>query len=470
MVKAVAGGGGRGMRPVTDAAELAAAFERCASEAKAAFGNGDLYVERLPAARAAHRGADRRRRRRRSATSGTASAACSASGRRWWRSRPADMLPTGPARAAVRGRRCSLGEAARLRGAWAPWSSWSTARPASCSSRAMRACRWSTRSPRRSPASTWCALQLQIAARRDAGRPRPAPGATCRRRAAHAVQVRVNLETMAAGRLGQAGGRAAHRLRAAVGAGRAGRRLRLRRLPHQRPVRQPAGQADRPRRDRRPARAVRQGLPRAVSEFRIEGVGQQHRLPADPAGPAAGGGGRGAHPLHRGAHGRARARAGGPPQALFRRRARGRRRRRARGSAIRSTRSIRWPCWRSASRRPLRLRRMLEHDGAGRDPGAARAAAGHGDRHRGGAGRRGARRPGADDHGSHEDGARDRRRGRRRSCARSPWRSATTVFEGHPLAFLEEAEIDGGGAAARKRPSTWTSSARTWPRCWSATA
>ena len=47
MVKAVAGGGGRGMRPVTEASELAAAFERCASEAKAAFGNGDLYVEQF---------------------------------------------------------------------------------------------------------------------------------------------------------------------------------------------------------------------------------------------------------------------------------------------------------------------------------------------------------------------------------------------------------------------------------------
>nr|MEA2798713.1 hypothetical protein [Phenylobacterium sp.] len=52
MVKAVAGGGGRGMRPVMEASELAAAFERCASEAKAAFGNGDLYVEQfLPRAR-----------------------------------------------------------------------------------------------------------------------------------------------------------------------------------------------------------------------------------------------------------------------------------------------------------------------------------------------------------------------------------------------------------------------------------
>ena len=47
MVKAIAGGGGRGMRPVAALADLPAAFERCRSEAQAAFGNGDLYVERL---------------------------------------------------------------------------------------------------------------------------------------------------------------------------------------------------------------------------------------------------------------------------------------------------------------------------------------------------------------------------------------------------------------------------------------
>ena len=49
MIKAVAGGGGRGMRPVRDGDDLEEAFERCASEARAAFGNGDLYVERLVA-------------------------------------------------------------------------------------------------------------------------------------------------------------------------------------------------------------------------------------------------------------------------------------------------------------------------------------------------------------------------------------------------------------------------------------
>ncbi len=52
MVKALAGGGGRGMRPASSPEELEAAFKRCASEAKAAFGDGALYVEEfLPRAR-----------------------------------------------------------------------------------------------------------------------------------------------------------------------------------------------------------------------------------------------------------------------------------------------------------------------------------------------------------------------------------------------------------------------------------
>ena len=52
MLKAVAGGGGRGMRPVFENAELEQAFARCESEAKMAFGNGALYAEEyLPQAR-----------------------------------------------------------------------------------------------------------------------------------------------------------------------------------------------------------------------------------------------------------------------------------------------------------------------------------------------------------------------------------------------------------------------------------
>ena len=47
MVKAVAGGGGLGMRPVTDPAWLDDALRRSASEAAAAFGNPAVYVEEL---------------------------------------------------------------------------------------------------------------------------------------------------------------------------------------------------------------------------------------------------------------------------------------------------------------------------------------------------------------------------------------------------------------------------------------
>jgi 3-methylcrotonyl-CoA carboxylase alpha subunit/geranyl-CoA carboxylase alpha subunit len=46
MVKAVAGGGGRGMRLVTDIAQLLPALQSARSEALAGFGNGDLLMER----------------------------------------------------------------------------------------------------------------------------------------------------------------------------------------------------------------------------------------------------------------------------------------------------------------------------------------------------------------------------------------------------------------------------------------
>src|SRR5215470_5620358 len=47
MVTAVAGGSGRGLRPVTVEAELPEAMRRCASEAAAAFGDGRVYAEQL---------------------------------------------------------------------------------------------------------------------------------------------------------------------------------------------------------------------------------------------------------------------------------------------------------------------------------------------------------------------------------------------------------------------------------------
>jgi acetyl-CoA carboxylase biotin carboxylase subunit len=46
IIKAVAGGGGRGMRVVRDAAEMANAFDTAGAEAQAAFGNGALYIEK----------------------------------------------------------------------------------------------------------------------------------------------------------------------------------------------------------------------------------------------------------------------------------------------------------------------------------------------------------------------------------------------------------------------------------------
>ncbi len=47
MLKAVAGGGGRGSRAVNEISDLEAAWERCVSEAQMAFGSGALYVEQL---------------------------------------------------------------------------------------------------------------------------------------------------------------------------------------------------------------------------------------------------------------------------------------------------------------------------------------------------------------------------------------------------------------------------------------
>ena len=47
MIKAVAGGGGRGMRIVSHLEEIEKAYKRCQSEARASFGNADVYVEQL---------------------------------------------------------------------------------------------------------------------------------------------------------------------------------------------------------------------------------------------------------------------------------------------------------------------------------------------------------------------------------------------------------------------------------------
>ncbi|MDY0396263.1 ATP-grasp domain-containing protein [Virgibacillus halophilus] len=47
IIKASLGGGGRGMRIVRSATNLSEAYDRAKSEAKAAFGNDEIYVEKL---------------------------------------------------------------------------------------------------------------------------------------------------------------------------------------------------------------------------------------------------------------------------------------------------------------------------------------------------------------------------------------------------------------------------------------
>ena len=47
LLKAIAGGGGRGMRKVFAPEELASAFQEASAEARSAFGNGDMYMEHL---------------------------------------------------------------------------------------------------------------------------------------------------------------------------------------------------------------------------------------------------------------------------------------------------------------------------------------------------------------------------------------------------------------------------------------
>ncbi len=47
MIKAVAGGGGKGMRYVETAAELDRAYATARGEAEASFGNGDIYIEKF---------------------------------------------------------------------------------------------------------------------------------------------------------------------------------------------------------------------------------------------------------------------------------------------------------------------------------------------------------------------------------------------------------------------------------------
>src|SRR5262249_45013391 len=47
MIKAAAGGGGRGIRRIDAAADVGAAFERSTAEARRAFGDGTVFMEKV---------------------------------------------------------------------------------------------------------------------------------------------------------------------------------------------------------------------------------------------------------------------------------------------------------------------------------------------------------------------------------------------------------------------------------------
>ena len=90
-IKAVAGGGGRGMRRVAGPDGVAAGVESARSEAGAAFGESTVYFERLNRTRASHRGPGARRR----ATA------------RWCRSSSASARSSGGTRRSSKSRRRS---------------------------------------------------------------------------------------------------------------------------------------------------------------------------------------------------------------------------------------------------------------------------------------------------------------------------------------------------------------------------
>ena len=83
IVKATAGGGGRGMKLAKAADDIDTAFQTARSEAKAAFGNDEVYLEKYLDDPAPHRGPGLRRRQGQArSTSASATARCSAATRR----------------------------------------------------------------------------------------------------------------------------------------------------------------------------------------------------------------------------------------------------------------------------------------------------------------------------------------------------------------------------------------------------
>ncbi len=405
MLKAVAGGGGRGMRAVTRAGDLDAAFDRSSSEALKAFGSGDVYVERLmPNARHVE-----------AQILGDGAEAVHLWDRECSLQRQRQKLvETAPALSVAEDVREELLEAATRLAQAAHYRGLGTIEFLVDAGRHEAAeFVFIEANPRLQVEHTvteevtgldLVRLQLEIAAGRtlhDLGLAQaqvPAPRGV-------AIQARVNLETMGKDGAARPTGGTLSAYSAAVGAGRARRRVRLCRLPHEPALRLAAGEADRAR-----ARHARRGAQARAGSRRVRHrrAGDQHPLPAGAGRQPGRRRRRHRYRLcraqHRGAAGRSgRAHSGArEPPGVGAQDGRGEDRR-ARSPGRAGARQV----WRGGigggrCGAAGRARRSAGHDAA------ARAAAGH---HRADRGRVRAghprRRAGAD-HGIHEDGACDR--------------------------------------------------------------
>ncbi len=319
MLKAIAGGGGRGMRPVQGADDLEAAYARCRSEALQSFGNGDVYAERLfPRARhievqvagdrsggVTHfweRECSIQRQRQKlieiapAPGLGSARAGADLRGGRGARPRGGPRqsghggIPRRRRRRRGRGLRLHRGQSSPAGGAHGDGGG-DRARPRPAAVRAGRGA--------------------------DAGRARAGPGRGAQ--AARDGDAGAHQHGDDGVRRDRApGGRDAHRLRAAVGAGHPRRHVRICRLPDQPAVRFAARQADRLLVLGHPDGRGRQGVPRAL-RAQDRGRADQCPVPPEPAASSGAPGRSASHGLRRGARGRA-ARAGrvGPPAPVLR--------------------------------------------------------------------------------------------------------------------------------------------------------
>ena len=248
ILKAVAGGGGRGARIVTRRDELAEAYARCQSEATSAFGNGSLFAEELlPRARHIEvqivgDGRD---------VSHLWERECSLQRRH---QKLIEMAPS----PTLADRPCAGGSSTTPCASPARWATRASARSSSSSTPTATGddARYVflEANPRLQVEHTvteevlgldLVRAQLELAGGADAGRPRPRPGVGAGA-ARHRHPGPGEHGDDEPGRRHPPGQRRAHRLRGAVGRRLPHRLVRLRRLPHQHQLRLAAGQGHRP--------------------------------------------------------------------------------------------------------------------------------------------------------------------------------------------------------------------------------